>query len=89
MKVTKHASVRQQQRGIPPIVIDLLVNYGTVERSGKGATTHYFDKTSRRRLRAYTGRLADVIEPYLDCYAIVSDSGDVITVAHRLKKLHH
>lgn len=35
MKLTKHASVRQQQRGIPPIVIDLLIDYGTVERAGK------------------------------------------------------
>ena len=89
MQLTKHAKVRQQQRGIPPIVIDLLVNYGTVDRSGKGAATHYFDKPSRRRLHAYIGQLAAVIEPYLDCYAVVSDNGDVITVAHRLKKFHN
>ena len=89
MHLTKHAKVRQQQRGIPPIVVDLLVNYGTVERAGTGASKHYFDKTSRRRLRTYVGPLASVIEQYLDCFVVVSDGGDVITVAHRLEKIHH
>lgn len=29
MNMTKHATIRQQQRGIPQIVVDLLIEYGT------------------------------------------------------------
>lgn len=89
MKLTKHASIRQQQRGIPLIVIDLLIDYGTVERAGTGATTHYFDKASRRRVMAYAGRLSNMLEEYLDYYAVVGTDGSVITVAPRLKKVNH
>lgn len=89
MKLTKHASVRQQQRGIPPIIIDLLLNYGTIEHAGKDATTHYFDKASRRRVMAYAGRLSSQIEEYLDYFAIVGNDGQVITVAPRIKKVKH
>jgi hypothetical protein len=89
MKLTKHASVRQQQRGIPPIVIDLLLDYGTVKRAGKNTTTHYFDKASRRRVLAYAGRLSTLFEEYLDYYAIVGNDGSIITVAPRIKKINH
>ncbi len=89
MKLSKHASIRQQQRCIPPIVIDLLIDYGTVERAGKDATTHYFDKVSRRRVMAYAGRLAGMLEDYLDYYVIVGEDGNIITIAPRIKKINH
>lgn len=89
MALTQHARVRQQQRGIPTFIIDLLLDFGTVERAEKGATTHYFDKASRRRVKAYLGQLAKPIEEYLDYYAIVGGDGNIITVAPRIKKIHH
>lgn len=89
MNLTKHARIRQQQRGVPPIVIDLLLNYSAVARAGKGATTHYFDKASRRRVMAYAGPLARQFEEYMDYYAVTGDNGQVITVATRPKKITH
>lgn len=89
MKLTNHARIRQQQRGIPAIIIDLLLNYGTIEHDGKDATKHYFDKASRRRVMAYAGRLSSQIEEYLDYYVIVGSDGQVITVAPRIKKINH
>lgn len=89
MKLTEHAKVRQQQRGIPPLVVDLLIEYGTEARAGSHATTHYFDKAARRRLQVYAGRLCGLLEEYLDYYAVVADDGSVITVAPRIKKLRH
>lgn len=89
MKLTKHASIRQQQRGIPPIVIDLLLSYGTCEPAGKDATSYYFDKASRRKVLAYAGSLSRAIEGHLDCYAVVGANGQVITVAPRLKRFKH
>ena len=89
MKFTKHASVRLQQRCIPPFVVDLLMDFGTVERAGDGATSHYFDKKSRSRIKAYTGQLSCALQDYLDYYAIVGSDGVIITVARRLKKINH
>ena len=36
MQVTQHAQVRAKQRGIPPLLIDLLLQFGTSERAGTG-----------------------------------------------------
>jgi hypothetical protein len=89
MKLTKHASVRQQQRGVPPIIIDLLQSHGTVECAGKDSVTYYFDKATRRKVLAYAGRLSRAIEEFLDYYAVVGSDGSVITVAPRIKKVRH
>lgn len=89
MNMTNHAKIRQHQRGIPQIVIDLLIEYGTEANAGSHATTHYFDKPARRRLHVYVGRLASLFEEYLDYYAVVAADGSVITVAPRIKKVRH
>jgi hypothetical protein len=51
LTLSKHASTRLQQRGIAPLVIDLLLKFGTTEKSGRDTTKYYFDKPARRRLR--------------------------------------
>ena len=89
MKLSKHATARLQKRCIPPIVVDLSIDYGAVKQAGDGATSHYFDKKSRNLIKAYTGQLSWVVQEYLDYYAIVGSDGVVITVARRLKKAHH
>jgi hypothetical protein len=88
-RLTRHAAVRQQQRGIPELLIDLLLDYGVVERAGAGARTFYFDKSSRKKVLAYAGPLAPAIEPFLDYYAIVGADEQVVTVAKRRAKVHH
>lgn len=88
MNMTKHAKKRQQQRGIPPIVVDLLLDYGTEVRApGQQTTKCYFDKPARRRLRVYAGHLAPLFEEYLDCYVVVGDDRNVITVAPLIKRV--
>ncbi|WP_075790584.1 hypothetical protein [Massilia putida] len=88
-RLTRHATVRQQQRGIPRIVIDLLLDYGVVERAAGGVRTFYFDKSTRRKVLAYVGPLASALIPFLDYYAIVGKDEQVITVAPRLAKIRH
>ena len=84
---TRHAQVRSQQRAIAPMVIDLLLLFGKTERAGDGTNKYYFDKGSRRRVRAYAGPLAAVLDQHLDVYAIVSSDSTVITVAHRTERI--
>lgn len=88
MKITNHASVRCQQRAIPPIVIDLLDQFGAREPAGEGAWKLFFDKAARRRFRAYAGQLASSLEQHLDVYAVIAQDGNVITVAHRIDRIN-
>lgn len=87
MKVTQHAQVRTQQRGIPPLMMDLLEQFGAQEKAGDGAVKLFFDKAARRQLKAYSGPLARSLEEYLDVYVVVSSDDTVVTVGHRLKHI--
>jgi hypothetical protein len=80
--MTKHAAVRQQQRGIPPLMIDLLFNFGSSEPAGNGSFLLFFDKPAKRRLDSYAGRLAKVFQEHLDVYVVVANE-TVITTGHR------
>lgn len=83
MHLTKHAQTRNQQRAIPPMLIDLLLQFGSSERSGTGVSKVFFDKVSRRKVRAYAGSLAGLLDEHLDVYAVVTDDMTVITAGHR------
>ena len=85
---TRHAEIRMQQRGIPPLILDWLLQYGQEAHDHQGAIIRYFDKRSIRRLRsevgsAPVGRLAD----YLNAYLVESD-GAVLTAGHRFKRIN-
>jgi hypothetical protein len=87
MNATQHAHTRSQQRGIPPMVIDLLLQFGSRERAGDGCSKVFLDKRDRRRLEAYAGPLNRQLEPFMDIYLVVSPQDQVITAAHRIEKI--
>ena len=86
MHLTKHAQTRSQQRAIPPMLIDLLLQFGSSERAGTGVSKVFFDKASRRKVKAYAGPLARILDDHLDVYAVVSDDLQVITTGHRTER---
>jgi hypothetical protein len=87
MVITLHANERSQQRAIPEMMIDLLLQFGSSESAGAGVCKVFFDKTSRRRVKAYAGSLAGLLEEHLDVYAVVSSEMKVITVGHRTERI--
>ena len=85
MNLSKHANSRCQQRAISPMMIDLLLQFGSREKAGDGASKVYFDKADRRQVKAYAGPfVARVLDEHLDLYAVVGDDDKIITVGHRL-----
>lgn len=88
MKPTAHATVRCQQRGIPPLVVDLLLKFGHREHDHRGAEIVYFDRRSKKRIESYAGGLISKLSEHLDSYAVVAD-GEVITVGTRFKRINH
>jgi hypothetical protein len=79
-----HAQKRLQQRAIPPFVVTLLEQCGSVIRCC-GADRLIFDKAALKRLKRHLGgeRNLRVIERWLDVYAVLGDDGQIITVAHQ------
>lgn len=86
-QLSRHASVRLQQRGIPAFVIELLEACGSEHRCG-GAEKLFFDKAARKRLKRYLGgeRSLRLVERWLNVYAVVGDNGSVVTTAHKSKR---
>jgi len=84
--LTSHATVRCQQRGIPPLVIDWLHQFGEERFDHRGAAILHFSKRSIRRLERAVGRQpVSKMKEYLRCYAVISN-GHVITAGKRYKK---
>lgn len=86
---TMHASVRAQQRGIPPLIHHWLDQYGEEQYDGHGGVIRYFSRRSIRVLERSFGR-----EPvrrmweYLDAYKVESShDGGTITLGHKTKRL--
>ena len=78
--ISQHAQSRIQQRGIPPIIVELLGRFGASVRS-HGADRLYFDRISKKKLLQYLGgrRSLKIIEQWLDVYMIVADDGTIVT----------
>lgn len=87
MRLSRHAQIRCQQRGISPFVIDLLFKFGASEPAGDKTEKLFFDKRSRKHVASYTGGRIKATDEDLDVYAIVSGP-KIITTGHRLKKIH-
>jgi hypothetical protein len=88
--ISDHAAIRQQQRGIPPLVSDWLIDFGDEQFDGHGGVIRYFSKQSVRRLQRDIGRepVARMSE-YLRCYLVQSShDGCVITVGKRYQTQH-
>jgi hypothetical protein len=89
MMTTKHAAIRAQQRGIPPLIDAWLDEFGEEEYDGRGGIRRYFSRRSIRKMEKELGsqpvrRLAE----YLDAYKIESsDNGQVITIGHLKKRI--
>jgi hypothetical protein len=67
MSLTIHAQTRVQQRGISPVIIDWLEQYGTIEPQD-GAELIYFNHRSLKRLASYTGGISDKIDKLKNIY---------------------
>lgn len=88
MQNTIHSSIRAQQRGVPPIIVDLLLQYGAREHDAKGCEVIYFDKKSKKKVETYVGGLFGKLDEHMDAYAVIA-SGKVVTVGNRFKRINH
>lgn len=84
MRQTKHATVRAQQRAIPPLVDRLLEEFGEEEHDGHGCIRLFFSHRSVREMERSFGRQpVGLLERYLHAYKIEGADGATITKGWR------
>lgn len=86
---TRHADIRAQQRGVPPLISRWLDEYGHEEYDGHGVIQVLFTKESIRAMERDFGREpVRQMERYFNCYKVVSShDGATLTMGHRTKHL--
>ena len=86
MNLTKHAQIRCQQRGIPPLICEWLQQFGAEVRA-HGATKRFFDRESRKQLAsAFGAEVVDRMGDLLNLYLVESESV-VITAGVRTRRI--
>lgn len=87
--MTKHASVRKQQRGIPESVLNCLLEFGKASHDNRGGEVIYFDKRAKQRCLTVMGReIYRRLDGHFDVYAVRSLDGALVTVGHRHKRMY-
>lgn len=86
---TKHASIRCQQRCIPPLINQWLSDFGAKEYDGHGCVTRFFNKQSIKSLKKEFGsEPIKLLSKYLTAYKIEScENKVVVTIGYRTKKI--
>ena len=78
MAYSKHASIRAQQRCIPPLIVEWLFEYGR-RISSHGAVHLVFDKRSRKSIAKEVGtNILRQLSKYLNVEAVVDPETDVV-----------
>lgn len=85
---TRHAEIRAQQRGIPPMVDQLLDLYGQEEHDGHGGVVLYLSKHSIRSMERDLGRRpVSRLAEWFGAYKVKTTDGRTITVGHRTQRV--
>lgn len=89
---TRHATIRGQQRAIPPFIQSVLLDHGS-RMHRHGAEVVFLDKAARKRLgREFGGdrggrTVERMLEPWLNTYLVVAENDRVVTAARRIRRL--
>lgn len=86
---TKHASIRAQQRCIPPLVDRWLDEFGEEEHDGHGCVRIYFSHRSVREMERSLGRQpVCLFKRYLHAYKIAScNDGATIIIGWMTRRI--
>jgi hypothetical protein len=87
---TRHAEIRAQQRGIPPLIDQWLDLFGEKEYDGHGGVVRFFSRASIRTMkRAFGDAPMRKLTKYFRAYKVESNhDGHIITIGHRIKRIN-
>lgn len=80
--LSAHSQHRMNDRGIPPVFIDWLEQYGAIEPQN-GAELIYFNHLSLKRLASYTGGFSNKFDKIKNVYLVRGNNGKIVTTGYR------
>jgi len=80
---SKHAIARQQQRGIPNSVLDVILKFGAPSNKPGGAYSYFITRAEANRIAGRLKKLISVIERANGIEVIQSNSDTTLTVYHK------
>lgn len=85
MKMSKHAIIRSQQRGIPPELIELLIKYGKPTRKPGNALAYSLSRRQANLIIQDAKHFIRVIEKAQGVVAVENNdpAQEIITIYHR------
>lgn len=86
MQLTQHARVRSAQRSIPATVIETIFAYGKELPAPGQAVRIMLDETSISLAADGDTRKRSELERFRDTYLIVSETGQIVTIARRHRR---
>lgn len=87
---SRHGAIRCQQRGLSPLIVDCLLQFGEVVHDHAGGMIHHFTKRSLRRVERAWGRepVRLLLQDHRDAYVVTStDGGTIITAGWRNRRI--
>lgn len=87
-----HATTRSQQRGIQPLVVRCLLDFGERVYDHHGGVIIHFNKRSWRALETEWGResIRRLFADHRNAYMVIdANDGTVITLGKRYKRIRH
>lgn len=88
VRLTTHAQVRQQQRGIRHEVLDCLLAFGRREYDHQRCEIVYFDDRALEAVQKDAGpHFAQLASDHRGVYAVIDSDGCVVTTGHRFKRI--
>lgn len=85
--LTEHAMEQARRRGISPIHVQLLYQYGAEKFDNHGCIIRYFNKNNFKRLLGNDyEKYKDIMQDHLNIYLVESLTGLIITVGHQIKR---
>jgi hypothetical protein len=83
-EVTRHARARSSARTIPPMIAEIILEFGQSCDAGEGARKYCLTKRSMRDIRRAAGRsIASAVAPFRNRNTyVVAAAGRIITVAY-------
>jgi hypothetical protein len=81
--ISNHAQQRLKQRGIPELMLNLLVQYGRDEYQKGGTTVWRLSRKAAKRLRQDLKEVLGRLDALADTYFVEATDGTVITAGHQ------
>jgi hypothetical protein len=87
--MSRHGSIRCQQRGLSPLVIDCLRQFGEEVYDHNGCVVRHFTKRSLRKIEHAWGRepVRRLLHDHRDAYAVFASDDHVVTAGWRRKRI--